>query len=186
LRAVLKVALRRFGLRAIDLRELQPAKGEADGRALVTPSNPDQQSKPKRKSTMSEFSERVRNQRKGFFKPVDFENGREETHTVAFLDEAVEMFGKQIDILNFHTTARQLQLNMTTAEWLIANLGDDPKDWAGKEVVLYLGEYEYNNVTKYGVRLKLPDQPSTTTNGPPPQLQALPPRKQDLDDEVPF
>ena len=135
---------------------------------------------------MSEFSERVRSQRKGFFKPADLENGHEETHTISYLDEQVEMFNKQIDILNFQTTARQLQLNMTTAEWLISNLGDDPQNWAGKEVVLYLGEYEFSNQKKYGVRLKLPGQPSTTTNGPPPQLQALPPRKQDLDDEIPF
>ena len=77
---------------------------------------------------MSEFSERVRSQRKGFFKPADFENGREETHIVSYLEEKVEMFNKQIDILNFQDTGRQLQLNMTTAEWLISNLGDDPQD----------------------------------------------------------
>jgi len=187
LRTLLKFAGRRLGLRCVDVRELQPAKGEADASALVTlPSVSHQQPKPQRKPKMSEFSERVRSQRKGFFKPADLENGHEETHTISYLDEQVEMFNKQIDILNFQTTARQLQLNMTTAEWLISNLGDDPQNWAGKEVVLYLGEYEFSNQKKYGVRLKLPGQPSTTTNGPPPQLQALPPRKQDLDDEIPF
>jgi hypothetical protein len=186
LRALLKIASRRLGLRCVDVRELQPSKGEADAHAFVTPSDPDQQPKPQRNKTMSEFSERVRSQRKGFFKPADFENGREETHTVSYLDEQVEMFNKQIDVLNFKTTNRQLQLNMTTAEWLISNLGDDPQNWAGKEVVLYLGEYEFNNEKKHGVRLKLPGQPSATTNGPPSQPRALPPRKQDLDDEIPF
>jgi hypothetical protein len=184
LHTLLKIASRRLGLRCVDVRELQPSKGERDAPALVTPSDPDQQSKPQRNRTMSEFSDRIRSQKKGFFKPADFENGREETHIISYLDEQVEMFNKNIDILNFQDSARQLQLNLTTAEWLISNLGDDPQDWAGKEVVLYLGEYEFNNQKKYGVRLKLPGQASPATNEPPPQ--APPSRQKDLDDEIPF
>jgi hypothetical protein len=37
--------------------------------------------------------------------------------------------------------------------------------WKGKQVVLYLGEYEYDREKKLGIRLKLPGAPSRTLTG---------------------
>ena len=59
---------------------------------------------------MSAFSDRIRDQKnKGLYKVADFEGGKEVTHIISHLLEAVEMFGKEVDILNFSDTARQLQ-----------------------------------------------------------------------------
>jgi hypothetical protein len=69
---------------------------------------------------MSAFSDRIRDQKnQGLYKVADLEGGKELTHTISHLDEAVKMFGKTVDILNFSDTARQLQLNLTTAEFLL-------------------------------------------------------------------
>jgi hypothetical protein len=169
-RALLKTALRRFRLRAIAVREHH---------AHNPPDEPQTGRLP-----MSAFSERVRSQRdKGLFKVADFDGNKELTLTVDHLDEQILMFDKEVDLLNFVETGRQLQLNQTTSEWLIDNLGENPETWPNKKVTLYLGEYEYNRETKRGIRLKLPGQ-SSATNGPPPP-KALPPRREDLDDEIP-
>jgi hypothetical protein len=147
---------------------------------------------------MSKFSERVQAQREeqrekqkdtGIFKVADFPSGKELLLTVRYLDEQVEMFGKQVDLLNFVETGRQLQLNWTTSQWLIDNLGDDPEDWPGKQIVLHLASYEYNREKKLGIRLKLPtdDQPAANKPAPAPTAAApKPDRKADLDDDIPF
>src|SRR5262249_20301557 len=62
-RALLKVALRRFGLRAIDAREHFEPNRENDH--------------------MSAFSERIRSQQKGSFKVADLEGGKEITLTIS-------------------------------------------------------------------------------------------------------
>jgi hypothetical protein len=183
-RALLKAALRHYGLRAIEAHELHARE-------------PQDEPQPGR-SCMSKFSERVQAQREeqrekqkdsGIFKVADFPSGKELLLTVRYLDEQVEMFGKQVDLLNFVETGRQLQLNWTTSQWLIDNLGDDPEDWPGRQVVLHLAEYEYNREKKLGIRLKLPadDQPAASKPAPAPTAAApKPDRKADLDDEIPF
>ena len=108
-RALRKVALRRFGLRAIDAREL-------DERAFVFPSHPPRST---RETTMSEFSERIRNQKTGLFKVADFAGDREATLTIDHLEEKVEMFNEEVDVLCFVETKQQLRLNQTTAEFLL-------------------------------------------------------------------
>ena len=188
LRSLLKTALRRFGLRAIEAREL-------DERAFVFPSHPPRSTREK---TMSAFSERVQAQREeqkekqketGIFKVADFPSGKELLLTVRYLDEQVAMFGKEVDLLNFVETGRQLQLNLTTAEWLIDNLGGDPEDWPGKQVVLHLAEYEYNKEKKLGIRLKLPSTPhaapTATRSSAGDGASVKRPRSADLDDEIP-
>jgi hypothetical protein len=165
-RALLKVALRRYGLRATDVRELHPA--------------------PTGSKTMSAFSDRIRSQSTGFFKVVDFEGGKEATLTISHLDEAVEMFDKEVDILNFVETQRQLQINQTNGEWLISNLGDEPATWKDRKVVLHLAEYTYNDKKGFTIRLKLPGAPALGDG----QTRARPAlkadRKDDLDDSIPF
>jgi hypothetical protein len=160
-RALLKSALRRHGLHAVDVRELQP------------------NAQTREQTMTSEFAKRVRAARdKGLFKVADFVGGKELTLTITYLLEEVEMFEKTVDLLNFQETGRQLQLNQTTAEWLIDNLGDDPEEWPGQQVTLYLGTYEYNKETKHGIRLRLPDI------APSPKAEFTP--EPDIDDDVPF
>jgi hypothetical protein len=183
LRALLKFALRRLGLRAIDVRECAlPAP--KDERALA----------PTMEDSMSAFSDRIRNQREeqketGLFKVEHLKPNKELLLTVAHLDEGIEMFNKRVDLLNFQETGQQLQLNLTTAEWLIDNLGDDPEQWAGQQVVLYLAEYTYNKEIKQGIRLKLPGA-ATQTATPPTRKRSAPSagngNKPAFDDEVPF
>jgi len=140
---------------------------------------------------MSAFSDRVRSNKTGFFRVADFEGG-ERTLTIKHLDEELEVFGETKDVLNFVETGQQLQLNQTTSEWLINQLGDDPAKYSGKHVTLYLAEYEYNKEKKLGIRLKLPG----TVSGevlPPEQTRARSPNpkgngdhRSDPDDAIPF
>jgi pyruvate/2-oxoacid:ferredoxin oxidoreductase beta subunit len=167
LRMLLKAALRTYGLRAIDVREDAPAHENQRASAQQPGS-----------TTMSEFSKRVRSQKKGFFRVADLEGG-EKTLTIDHLDEEMEVFGEVKDILNFQETAQQLQLNQTTSEWLLDNLGDDPEKWNGKQVTLYLAEYEYNKKKDLGIRLKLP---GTAPAKPKPTASSKPP----YDDGIPF
>jgi hypothetical protein len=134
---------------------------------------------------MSAFSERIRDQKQGFYKVADLEGGKELTHTISHLDEAVKMFGKIMDILNFSDTARQLQLNLTTAEFLLDTFGDDPKTWAGKAVTLSLGEYEYKGEKKSGIRLKRADATAAEASAAKARVRRAD-RKAVMDDEVPF
>jgi hypothetical protein len=160
-RALLKVALRRFGLRAIDAREIQDEPGS---------------------NAMSAFSERIRSQKKGMYRVAELDGGKQITHVISHLLEEVEMFGKTMDILCFSDTGRQLQLNQTTAEYLIDKLGDNPEAWAGKRVCLYLASYEYEGETKMGIRLKLPNAPASGDGAVVPMRA----RKEDLSDDIPF
>lgn len=131
---------------------------------------------------MSAFSERVRSRKSSFFKVGDFEGGKEIILTIKYLDEEVAMFDKTIDILSFIETAQQLSVNQTVAEWLLDNLGDDPEKWAGQQVSLYLGTYEYNKETKQGIRLKLPGTPGDAQTRTRPAADPKP----DIDDAIPF
>jgi hypothetical protein len=139
--------------------------------------------------SMSAFSEKIRGGKKGYFKVADLEGGKERTLTINHLDEDMEVFGKTVDLLNFVETGQQLQLNQTNAEWLLDHLGEDPAQWSGKRVVLYLAPYTYEGETKQGIRLKLPD---TAKPQPPARSPDVKPKrkgdngKPNLDDEIPF
>jgi hypothetical protein len=175
LRALLKTALRRFGLRAVDVRECAPHAYNDDERALAQSGS----------KTMSAFSERIRSGKKGFFKVADLEGG-EKTLTISRLDEEMEMFDKTVDILNFIETGQQLQLNQTTSEFLLDAFGDNPETYNGKRVTLHLAEYEFKGEKKHGIRLKLPD--ASGDGAVPTRARSADhvDRKTDLDDEIPF
>jgi hypothetical protein len=101
----------------------------------------------------------------------------------------LEVFGETKDVLNFVETGQQLQLNQTTSEWLLDNLGDDPAKYPGHHVTLYLAEYEYKGETKQGIRLKKPGAVSgevlpPTSRSPNPKGNGD--RKADPDDAIPF
>ena len=133
---------------------------------------------------MSAFSDRIRGQKKGhLFRVADLEHG-ERTLTITHLDEQMEIFGETKDILNFAETGQQLQINQTVAEWLLDTLGDEPDAWTGKQVVLHLAEYQYNNKTERGIRLKLPGSGDGTAL--PSRKAVSPPRKPEFDDDMPY
>ena len=139
---------------------------------------------------MSAFSERIRSStNKGFYKVKDLNdiNGGEITLTISRLDEEMKMFDKTMDILNFKETGKQLALNQTTAEWLLTNLGDDPKQYPGKRVTLYLGQYKYEGETKLGIRLRLPNATSPAISNTPVRPSATGNGgNADPDDAIPF
>src|SRR5262249_47455537 len=135
---------------------------------------------------MSAFSDRIRDQKnKGMYKVADLEGGKELTHTIDYLDEEVQMFGKTMDILNFSDTDRQLQLNQTNAEFLLDAFGDDPKTWRGKPVTLYLAEYEYNKEKGLGIRLKRAAAAAAEASAKRALVRQAD-GKATMDDEVPF
>ena len=102
---------------------------------------------------MSAYSEKVAKAKHGFYRVADFETVREVTHTIAYLLEDQVVFdGEKKDILCFEDTGRQLILNVTNAEMLIALFGDEPNGWAGRRVTLYRGSYGKDN--KPCVRVK--------------------------------
>ena len=145
---------------------------------------------------MSAFSDRIRSQTKGLYKVADLEGGKEITHTISHLDEQMEMFGKVLDILNFSDTGRQLSINQTNAEWLLNNLGNNPEQWAGQTVTLYLAEYEYGEKKGQTIRLKLPGDATKPAakdgtiipaqgDGASKNPARSASRKADMDDEIP-
>jgi hypothetical protein len=191
IRALLKVALRRFGLRCIDVRECAPTHVEDKrARALTM------------EDSMSAFSDRIRGQKTGLFKVADFAGGREATLTIDHLEESVAMFDREIDLLHFRETKQQLSLNQTNSEFLLNALGDDPAKWAGQSIVLYLGTYTYGDESGNTIKIKLRAEKQPTASKPAPATTAKsggdttttsthsPDRKHngghDLDDEIPF
>ena len=133
---------------------------------------------------MSAYSEKItRAKQQGLYKVADLEGGKEVTHTISHLLEDAIKFDREMDILCFVDTARELSINLTNGDWLIQNFGPDPSDWAGHKVTLYVGEYEFKKgETKQGIRLKRPDGGVTVGAKADPK----PPPKNELDDEIPY
>jgi len=76
---------------------------------------------------MSAHSEKIaRAKQQGLYKVADL-LGKEVTHTISHLLEDAAMFNREIDVLCFVDTARQLQVNITNGDWLINNFGEDPR-----------------------------------------------------------
>jgi hypothetical protein len=120
------------------------------------------------------------------YKVADLEGGREPTHIISHLLEAVEMFGKTVDILNFSDTARQLQLNQTNAEFLLNAFGDDPQTWGDKPVTLYLAEYDFKGKKKLGMRLKRTDTAAAEAGATRARARLTDGKTADMNDEIPF
>ena len=83
---------------------------------------------------MSAYSEKIaRAKQQGLYKVADLLGMKDKqvTHTISHLLEDTAMFGREIDILCFVDTGKQLQVNITNGEFLINNFGEDPESWAG-------------------------------------------------------
>jgi hypothetical protein len=131
---------------------------------------------------MSDYSDKIaRAKQQGLYKVADL-NGKEVTHTISHLLEDYVKFDREMDILCFTDTGKQLQVNLTNGEWLIKNLGEDPNDWSGQRVTLYLAEYKQG---EYGIRLKRPDG-SVNVGGATVSTSPKRPPKEDLDDDLTY
>jgi hypothetical protein len=165
LRGFLKLALRRYGLRAIEARE--------------------------ERTNMSVYRDKINKLKSGVYKVADFQgnNGQkiEYTHTISHLDEDVEMFNpvREVDVLHFSDTGHELVLNMTNAEILMDLFGDEPDTWEGKRITLYLAPY--GNEGKLGIRIRAADTPAPENareETPAPKRAAA--TKPPFDDEIPY
>jgi hypothetical protein len=139
---------------------------------------------------MSSYRDKINRQKEGgLYRVSDLQNGngetREVTHEIAFLVQDVEMFDREIDILHFVDTPKQLQVNVTNADLLMDLFGDDPASWPGNLVTLYLAEYEYGKDKKrgLGIRVKKPGAGTPSNTFKPPTLSSSTP---DFDDQIPF
>jgi hypothetical protein len=138
---------------------------------------------------MSAYSEKIANQKRGFYRAADFEGDvKEITHEIAYLLEDQVIFDESKDVLCFSDTGRQLQVNTTNAETLISLFGNEPDGWASQRVTLYLAPY--GSQGKLGIRLKSPT-PSKPVSGngvakEPTQVTDTRSLASAIDNEIPF
>jgi hypothetical protein len=120
----------------------------------------------------------------GLYKVADFQvNGnpeqvREYTHEIAFFVEDVPKFEREIDILHFTDTGKQLAVNATNGDILLDAFGE-PENWPGQRITLFLAPYGKEG--KLGIRVRKVGA-AAPTNAPLPTPISQPP----FDDEVPF
>jgi|SRR5262245_17457818 len=136
---------------------------------------------------MSAYSEKIAKLKSGYFRVRDLEDveGKELTRTIAFLVEDQEVFDEVKDVLHFADDGRQLQMNITNSESLIALLGDEPAEWPGHKITLYIGAYGKEN--KPCIRLKLPG--TANGNGSHQKMETIArvaPSTPSFDDDIPF
>jgi hypothetical protein len=142
-RGVLKIALRRFGMRAIRAEEV----------------------------VMSYREKLDKMKEHGLYRVSDFDGGKEIVHIIDHLMQDVKMFERKMDILNFKDTGRQLQLNYTNGETLFDLFGE-PEQWEGKQIALYLAPYGNNGKLGIRVKAVngVTPPPSVPVVTPPPDL----------------
>jgi hypothetical protein len=156
LRALLKISLRRFGLRAVSVQEDQTKIGE------------DQMKK------LSEYAG------ENFLKPEDFENGAE-IKTIKSVTEG--KYHKPDVAFSDHT---KLSLNQTNVKALLKIFGDEIEGDAlvGKRIELFKGRIKYDGREQDAVRVRAvgsgpvpPPKPAPPSGNPP---------ADDLEDPIPF
>jgi hypothetical protein len=137
---------------------------------------------------MSSYSDKVKRlEQRGLYKVKDLEDlGGEATHVISILVEDEVRFEKEMDILYFEDTGRQLSLNLINGKTLIELFGDDPETWKGHSITLFVDEYREG---KLGIRLRKPPNGgavaaakafATVSNEGPPALC------DEMDDSIPF
>src|SRR5262249_2620923 len=86
--------------------------------------------------------------------------------------------------LYFESGAR-FSLNVTNDRALMRAFGYERKDWIGKKVELYIGEVQFKGEMQKSVLARPVTPPSQADNGNG-NAVALPSRRDDLDDNIPF
>ena len=127
---------------------------------------------------MSDYRDKIMRQKTGYFRTADFDQVKELELTIDHLAQDVVVFEEVKDVLHFVEDGRQLQLNITNAETLMGLLSDEPAQWQGKKITLYLTTYEKRGVQAPCIRIRAPGNSlkAISSTAPAP----------DLDDEIPF
>jgi hypothetical protein len=175
LRGVLKLALRRFGLRAVDIRE----------HARVSRRRPAQVAR--KTSAHARRQEKIimdmrRYSGTPFIKPGDVNAG---PLRVVIVGVTEGKYGRPD--LEFDDGSK-LSVNATNNRTLVIAYGFESDDWINKEIELSLGEVEYNGEMQETVMVK-PISPPVERKPPPPKPKGgsgAPGKRGDMDDEVPF
>jgi hypothetical protein len=137
---------------------------------------------------MSAYSDKIKRlEERGLYKVKDLEDlGGEATHVISILVEDEVRFEKEMDVLYFEDTGRQLSLNPINGRTLIELFGDEPENWKGRRITLFLEEYREG---KFGIRLKQPPNGGAAVTA-----KALatvpagkkPPEPPPFDDDIPY
>jgi hypothetical protein len=92
------------------------------------------------------------------------------------------MFEREVDVLYFRDTKRQFIVNVTNADILMDSFGEEPGNWAGKSVTLFLEEY--GNAGKHSIRVRAAQATDAKAITVPTRPTTSP--RRDMDDEIPF
>jgi hypothetical protein len=134
---------------------------------------------------MSSYREKINKKKQGFFRTADFEQVNELTLTIAYLVQDEVAFNEEKDVLYFTDDGRRLVVNETNAETLMDLLGDEPSEWPGRQITLYLTTYDdkKSGERKPCIRVRAPG-----TNVVPikEKAQVAAPPAPDPNDEIPF
>jgi hypothetical protein len=163
LRALLKIALRKFGLRAIAVREM-PAK-----RAKLSPKFVPKTDEPPPLSRRQMLCIRKDSQMKKddvfpskYLKHTDL-HGKPTTTTVerAVLETLKSPEGKTQDkiILYFAGAKKSLPLNVTNFDAVAGICGDDTDNWSGCQIELYPSKMQMAGKTVDCIRVRAPTKP---------------------------
>ena len=124
----------------------------------------------------------------GFLKAADLRDRDDLIVQIDRVDLDVEINGKLRDIVRFRNDGRSLALNQPVGQMIAKLCGDDTDDWPGKWIALFCDEsIEYmGHVGGVRVRPTIPAAGNGPTQSMAPPREAPKPRRQDLDDEIPF
>jgi hypothetical protein len=136
---------------------------------------------------MSAYRDKINKKKQGFFRTADFDQVKERTLIIAYLVEDEMVFNEEKDVLYFTDEGRRLDVNAVNAETLMALLGDEPSNWPGHRITLYLTTYkdQKSGEQKPCIRIRAP---GAGTNEVPMKEKArvAAPPAPDLNDEIPF
>jgi hypothetical protein len=172
LRGVLKLALRRFGLRAISICEHTAPKISRSRTAQAA-----RTAHARRQETTIMGLDMRKYSGTAFIKPGDVKAG---PLRVVIVDVTEGKYGRPD--LEFDDGTK-LSLNATNNRTLVTAYGSNSDDFINKEIELSLGEVEYNGEMQETVIVK-PISPPVEKKPPPPKPKNS--SGGDMDDEVPF
>jgi hypothetical protein len=167
LRALLKSALRKFGLRAVELRE---------DFAAAAARRSDQWRGSKRAHRRRIQGETVMDMTEfagSSFLRVD--DVRDKPWRGKIANVKTGQFGRPVATFE---SGEQLTLNVTNTKALIHTYGPDSRDWIGHTIELYAGTTQYQGDERESVLIR----PRSAPKPPAPK----PPLRDELDDEIPF
>ena len=113
--------------------------------------------------------------------------------TVKMAGVKIEKLGQdEKPVLYFQGKNKGMVLNKTNAKKIMSAYGIDTQGWAGKEIVLFEAQVEFQGDTVPAIRVAIPAKPAAQQQAPPPH-DTFPDEQQDYGDmgndplnDVPF